>query len=280
MIGSQGGRLVSEASFDLDAYLARIGYAGARKASPGVLNALHAAHAAAMPFENLDPLLRRPVNLDLPSLEKKLVAAKRGGYCFEVNALFAAALDALGFKVRRLGARVRWGMAPDVPEGPRTHMALLVELDGEAYVADVGFGGYVLSAPLKLAADVMQQDCGNAMRFVMADGRYTLQLQRPAGWSDVYRFSLEPQFASDYGIANWWTATHPQSLFVGNLLVEHLTPERRMTLFNRRLTVRYPDGRVEERTLASAAELAATLAACGIEPPAAAEEIWARVPEA
>ena len=77
----------------------------------------------------------------------------------------------------------------------------------------------MLSAPLKLAADVVQQDCGNAMRFVMADGRYTLQLQRPAGWSDVYRFSLEPQFASDYGIANWWTATHPQSLFVGNLLV-------------------------------------------------------------
>jgi N-hydroxyarylamine O-acetyltransferase len=271
---------VSDGAFDLDAYLDRIGYAGVRAASRETLGAIHAAHVAAVPFENLDPLLGRPVNLDLASLSRKMVAAKRGGYCFEVNALLAAALEALGFSVQRLGARVRWGAAADAPEGPRTHMTLLVEIDGEAYVADVGFGGYILSAPLKLEADTVQHDAGNALRFVLANGRHTLQLKRSAGWVDVYRFSLEPQFAADYALANWWTATHPDSLFVGNLLVEHATPSRRMTLFNRKLTTRYPDGRVEERTLGAAPELADALVACGIAAPAPAEEIWARIPAA
>jgi N-hydroxyarylamine O-acetyltransferase len=271
---------MSQSGFDLDKYLERIGYAGARVASLPVLCALQAAHVAAVPFENLDPLLGRPVNLDPDSLAGKLVALRRGGYCFEVNGLFAEALEALGFNVRRLSARVRWGAPADAPEGPRTHMTLLVDIDGVAYVADVGFGGYILSAPLKLEADLEQRDASNALRFVLSDGRYTLQLLRPAGWADLYRFSLDPQFASDYAVANWWTATHPSSLFVDNLLVEHLTPERRLTLFNRKLTTRHADGRTEERTLTSASDLAAALAASGIALPAPAQDIWSRLPEA
>ena len=95
-------------SIDLDAYLARIGYDGLRTATLETLTALHALHPSAIPFENLDVLLGRPINLDLPALEAKLVHGGRGGYCFEHNTLMAAALQALGFKVTGLAARVQW----------------------------------------------------------------------------------------------------------------------------------------------------------------------------
>ncbi len=113
-------------AFDLAGYLGRIDYRGSQKPTVDTLKAIHAKHSAAIPFENLDPLLGRPVNLDLPSLQAKLVKQRRGGYCFEQNSLFASALDALGFKVTRLGARVRWNAPPDRPEGPRSHMLLRV----------------------------------------------------------------------------------------------------------------------------------------------------------
>src|SRR5262249_24611720 len=96
-------------ALDLDAYLARVGYTGDRAPSLAVLDALHLAHATHVPFENLGILLGRPVLLDLESLQAKLVRGRRGGYCFEQNALLAAALEALGFAVTRLAARVRAG---------------------------------------------------------------------------------------------------------------------------------------------------------------------------
>lgn len=264
---------------DLNSYFERIGYSGPRQPTVEALRAVHAAQAAAIPFENLDPLLRRPVNLDLASIQAKLVAQRRGGYCFEQNTLLASVLEAMGFRVKRLGARVRWNAPPERPEGPRTHMALLVELDDAAYVADVGFGSYVLSGPLKLVADAIARDAGNDLRLVLAEGRYTLQLRRAGGWADVYRFSLEPQFTSDYALANWWTSTHPNSLFIGNLLAERVTPDRRLTLFNRKLSTRYPDGRVDERSLENPGDLAAALRDLGIEPPEAVETIWSRLPQ-
>ena len=111
---------MSEA-FDLDAYLARIGYAGPRTPTLATLRAIHALQPAAIPFESLDPFLRRPVPLDLASLQAKLVGQRRGGYCFELNGLFAAALKALGFSVTPLSGRVRWMAPPDRPESARTH---------------------------------------------------------------------------------------------------------------------------------------------------------------
>jgi N-hydroxyarylamine O-acetyltransferase len=100
-----------QSEFQLDKYLERIGVHGTVRPDLATLTALHAAHADAIPFEGLDPLLRRPVKLDLVSLQAKLVCSRRGGYCFEQNILFKAALEAIGFKVTGLAARVRW-MAP------------------------------------------------------------------------------------------------------------------------------------------------------------------------
>jgi N-hydroxyarylamine O-acetyltransferase len=120
----------------MDAYFARIGFDGPRTPTPDTLRAVHLAHAQAIAFENLSPLMGRPVPLDLPSLEDKLVRAGRGGYCFEQNALFAAALRELGFTVTGLGARVIWN-APEDAVRPVTHMVLKVEAAGEPYIADV-----------------------------------------------------------------------------------------------------------------------------------------------
>jgi N-hydroxyarylamine O-acetyltransferase len=136
-----------DGTLDLDAYLQRIGYAGSHTPSRATLDALHLAHATHIPFENLDILLGRPIRLDLASLQAKLVAGRRGGYCFEQNRLFAAALEALGFAVTPLAARVRFGTTSILP---RTHMTLQVEVDGSRVLADVGFGVFGLLLPVSL----------------------------------------------------------------------------------------------------------------------------------
>ncbi len=195
---------------DLPAYLRRIGLDVAPPATAEGLAAVHRAHAGAIPFENLDILLGRGISLDLPSLEAKLVAARRGGYCFEQNTLFAAALTALGFPIAFLGARVRLGGRTD---GPRTHMLLSVAASGRNWLCDVGFGGGGPLEPLPLepAGEVAQGE----WRFrVVADGRErVLQNAGPSGWRDLYGFTLEPQLPFDYAVANYYTSTHPNSMF-------------------------------------------------------------------
>ncbi|MER6981132.1 arylamine N-acetyltransferase, partial [Streptomyces carpinensis] len=127
--------------FDLDAYLRRIGWEGDRRADTATLRGVHLAHMRAIPFENLDALCRTAPSLDPAHLMAKLVHSRRGGYCYEHNTLLACALQALGFRVTRLAARVVVG-ADRMESRPRTHMALLVEVPGDPqpYLADVGFG--------------------------------------------------------------------------------------------------------------------------------------------
>ena len=137
-------------AIDLDAYFHRVGYAGPRAATLEALRWLHARHAEAIPYENLDPLVGRPVRLDPASLERKLVRGGRGGYCFEQNLLFRHVLEALGFRVTGLAARVLWNAVEGVVP-PRGHMVLRVELADGPYLADVGFGGQSLTGPLRRA---------------------------------------------------------------------------------------------------------------------------------
>jgi N-hydroxyarylamine O-acetyltransferase len=266
--------------FNFDAYLVRIGYTGPRTSTLPTLQSIHALHPAAIPFENLDPLLRRPVRLDLGSLQAKLVGERRGGYCFEQNTLLAAALEVIGFSVTRLAGRVRWMAPPERLDGPRTHMVLRVDLGDGPYLVDVGFGGHLSSAPIRLERGIAQQTPASVLRLMGADQIFTLQTLLRKGWQDVYRFTLEPQLPPDYELANWFTSTNPASLFYANLLLERLTPECRFTLSNARLTRRHASGAVDERTLASAEEFADTLETTfGITPPIDATAIWQQVPK-
>jgi N-hydroxyarylamine O-acetyltransferase len=198
-----------------------------------VLGKLHLAHAIHIPFENLDILQAKPIRLDLDSLQSKLVLAQRGGYCFEQNTLFAAALEEIGFQVTRLSARVRYGATRLLP---RTHMLLRVEADGESWLADVGFGGDGLLQPLPLSVGRENQQFAWSYRLIREGEPWVLQSLGKGLWQDLYAFTLEPQYDVDFELANYWTSTHPTSVFVKTLTVQQPTPKGRHILRGRQLT--------------------------------------------
>ena len=244
--------------FDLDAYLGRIGYTGALNPTYPVLEALHLAHARRIPFENLDVLLRRPIGLDLASLQHKLVAGGRGGYCFEHNLLFAAVLEKLGFDAKLLGAKVRHRGDKDLP---RTHMLLLVDVEGEQWVADVGFGGEGLLLPVPFGAGREARHYAWAYRIIEERaGQWLLQSQRDGAWANLYCFTMQPQTLADCVMANHYTSTHPDSPFVSTLTVQLPTPEARYILRNRELFVDRGGGSGTRRVLAGDDELLDVLA--------------------
>ena len=248
---------VSNLPLDLDAYLTRIGYTGDRQPTLDVLNALHLAHATHIPFENLDILRGRPIRLDLASLQAKLVAARRGGYCFEHNLLFRTVLEALGFAVRPLAARVRLGH-PTVRA--RTHMLLMVTVEDNPCIADVGFGGGGLLHPIPLVeAEPVRHYAWN-FRLVREGSGWVLQSLSDGQWMDLYTFTLERQYRIDYEVANYYVSTHPDAQFTRGLFVQRATPEARYFLHDHTLTVdRGPEGETV-LTLADNAERLAVLA--------------------
>jgi N-hydroxyarylamine O-acetyltransferase len=246
------------AGFDLDAYLARIGYEGERSPSIETLTAIHLLHTETIPFENLDPFLKRPVNLDVESLQRKLVQGGRGGYCFEQNLLVSHALRALGFHVTGLAARVMWG-AVDDRVGPRSHMLLLVNIDGEPYVADVGFGGQTLTTPLRLETDAEQKTSHEPFRLLAEGATFVMQSKIGAAWKPLYRFDLQEQFPADYEVTNWYLSHHPDSRFVTGLIAARVFRDGRYGLLGNQLTVHRLSGETERRTLANVGEMRAVL---------------------
>jgi N-hydroxyarylamine O-acetyltransferase len=246
-------------AIDLDRYLARIGYRGTPRADLDTLRVLTELHPATIPFEAIEVFLGRPVDLSPGALQAKLVAGGRGGYCFEQNGLFKWVLAALGFTVDGLLARVLWMRPHDAPPLPLTHMALRVTLDGERWLADVGFGSCVAGAPLRFDAVGAPQQTRHETFRLTPRGTWTLvEAQLPDGWQPLYMLSPEAALDSDYIAANWYTSTHPESGFRQELRVAMTTPERRTTLLNNRLTVRHAQGAVERRFL-SEPELADAL---------------------
>jgi N-hydroxyarylamine O-acetyltransferase len=237
---------------DIDGYCERIGYMGPREPTLAVLRAIIAGHTAAIPFENLDVLAKRPIRLDLPTLREKLVHHQRGGYCFEHNLLLLDVLLALRFRAGGLTARVLRSRPPGVIP-PRSHMLLRVNLQEDSYLVDVGFGT-ALTAPLALEAGREQTTPHETFRLVPVGNEFDLQVRFGETWTDLYRLSLQEQFPVDYEAANWFTSTHPGSLFVRNLIVSRPGPRCRHTLFNDKFTIRHSDGSVERRKLQDAEE--------------------------
>ncbi|MFH8366177.1 arylamine N-acetyltransferase [Streptomyces sp. NPDC018031] len=262
---------------DLDAYLTRTGWAGERRATAETLRSLHRAHVEGIPFENLQPLLDTAPSLALPDLQAKLVRSRRGGYCYEQNTLFAAVLEAFGFGVTRLAARVLLGARPgDVR--PRTHKLLMVEVpdDGAGtYVADVGFGsvgGLYEAIPMVEDADV--RDGVRRHRLVRRpdDGLedlWVLQAHQGGAWVDQYSFTREPVAQPDFEVVNWHIATNPRSPFQHILFAQRTFPETHLALTGRTLVETRADGSATERQLAEDEDVVALLARdFGIELPA------------
>lgn len=251
---------LAEPSFDLDAYLARVGYDGSRNATLDTLRELHRLHPQAVAFENLDPFLRRPVKLDIGALQAKLTRGGRGGYCFEHNLLLWNALRALGFQVSGLAARVLWNRPEDAVT-PRSHMLLRVELGGETWLADVGFGGLTMTAPLRLSAGIEQETRHELFRLVERDGYYHVQANARGDWRTLYRFDLQEQHEVDYEVTNYFLSTSPASHFVTTLIAARALPDRRLALLNDRFSIHHLDGRSERREIETAPELADLLEA-------------------
>ena len=241
-------------TIDLDAYFQRIGYSGERTASLPTLEAIHACHTNAIAFENLSPLLGQPVLLDLPSLQQKLVDARRGGYCFEQNGLFRSVLIALGFQVTSLAARVLWG-APEGVMTPRSHMLLMVCIDDVSYIADVGFGGSTLPTPIRLTPNVAQPTSHEQFRLIQAKDSYILQVCFAGAWQSLYQFGLQPQYPADYEVSNWYVSTYPKSLFVNSLMVSRLEEGGRYSLRDNCFTIHPTNGATEHRILTTAKEV-------------------------
>jgi N-hydroxyarylamine O-acetyltransferase len=204
--------------FDLDAYLARVGL----RDRPNLAE-LHRAHVIAIPFENLDPRRGIPVSLESDDLERKLVADRRGGYCFEQNLLLKAALEALGAEVEMFLARVRVGGGPG--PRPRTHLVLGVQDRGSRWHADVGFGHGTLLEPIPFGPGGEHDQSGWRYRVVEDGPELVLQQVGQTGeWVDLYGFIPEPVPLIDVMTSNWFTCTFPRSPFVSGLIVSAQRP--------------------------------------------------------
>jgi N-hydroxyarylamine O-acetyltransferase len=247
-------------NFDQDAWLDRIAYKGPHTPELETLRGVVEAHSAAISYESIDVLLERPPKLDLGSLQRKMIAGGRGGYCFEQNMLFRGGLRSLGFDVTSLQARVVRGLAIDAPR-PMLHMVLQVNLPEGPFLADVGFGNLAPTAPLRMSADLEQDTPHEVMRFIGMGDELTLQSRLGDRWAHIYRVVLLPRVDAEYEICNWFTASHPDSPYRSNLIAARPGPNRtRITLFNARLNVRHATGEVERRTLGDKSEYRDVLA--------------------
>jgi len=224
-------------SLDLARYLERVGLGRPRAATADALAELHAAHLRAIPFETLDIPLGRRIRLDPDHLARKMIDRRRGGFCFEQNTLFAAALDGLGFIVEPLLARVCWRAGGQVR--PQTHQVLRVEIDGRDWLADVGFGGPGLRRPIPLAANTAH-DQGNEHYRLRADpvfGHVLERLEAEGDWTALYSFDGARAWPADFEMGCHFAATHRDSPFVRNLVVARLSEDGRASLVDRSLRI-------------------------------------------
>lgn len=240
--------------FDLSRYFRRIRYTEQPAPTLGTLQKIHELHPQAIAFENLNPLLRLPVQLDEASLVRKILHSRRGGYCYEHNLLLKRALEEIGFNVTGLGARVLLNR-PDDAITARTHMLLRVDLDGDTWIADVGFGGMTPTGPLKLVEDEAQTTPHEPFRIIRFNSDYLLQAQVRGDWRTLYRFNLDEQHLPDYELASWYLSNHPVSHFVTGLTAARSAPGRRYALRDNELAVHEMGGETTRTHLSSASQL-------------------------
>jgi N-hydroxyarylamine O-acetyltransferase len=248
---------------DLHAYLQRINYCGEAAPTAATLHDLHRAHLLAVPFENLDIHLGRPILLDQDALFDKIITRRRGGFCYELNGLFALLLRGLGFEVTLLAAGV--ARADGSFGSEFDHLTLLVEspwsvvsgqshqtteantqpikgnlqsaiynLQSEIWLADVGFGDS-FRAPLRFVEGAEQEQDGRTYRLDRDGECYTL-MQRDAGdWTPQYRFTLQPHVWAEYADMCRYHQTSPESSFTRKRVCTLATPDGRVTLSDRTL---------------------------------------------
>jgi N-hydroxyarylamine O-acetyltransferase len=249
---------------DVATYLKRIGYSGPVTPDEETLREIHRAHLFAVPFENLDIGWGRRIEIDQAAFVRKVVERRRGGFCYELNGAFAALLQALGYRVTLLSARVA---RDDGGYGSEfDHLALRVDLE-QPWLADVGFGDSFID-PLRLEAGVEQDQKVGRFHIERADDGLRLERRRAdGGWKAEYLLSLEPRRLEEFHAMCHYHQTSPESSFTQKRVCSMATPTGRVTLSEMKL-IKTSDGGREERLLKSDAEWRAELSDCfGITPP-------------
>lgn len=217
-------------NFTLDRYFERIGYQGNAKADPSTLKALMRSQLFSVPFENLDVQAGKIVSLVPEEIVEKILGHRRGGYCYEVNGLFAMALESLGISYQFIAARPMFYPV----RRPKTHMAIVARVEGEMWLCDLGFGSYGIREPMRLSmldAEV-RQDNDFYMLSKTNEHEYLLKARIDGEWSNQYGFDLSPQEWIDFVPANHFNSTHPDTIFVQKLLVVLHNPAGRDILLD------------------------------------------------
>jgi len=238
-------------------YLTRINLSDASGDLAGLVT-LQEHHMQVIPFENLNVVLRRGIALEPQKLFDKVVKSRRGGYCFELNTLYGLLLQSLGYSVRQVMARV-WLRSPEhVP--PRNHLALLVELDGEEYVTDVGFGGLISKVPLNINDSSEINDHDGIVRIMPYDvNQYMIQRKVGDDWANQYSFDYVDISADDIYISNYYMSTNPKSHFYTDRFVGRFTTNGRIGLFNNEMSTRHGLEVVDKSKISYGAEWLDTL---------------------
>jgi N-hydroxyarylamine O-acetyltransferase len=220
-------------NFDIADYFQRIGFAGAAENNLPSLIAIMRAQLQSVPFENLDVQAGKIVSIVPEDIVNKIVYNSRGGYCYEVNSLFAMALTALGFEYELIGARPMfypW-------RRPKSHMVLVVKIGEERWLCDTGFGSFGLRAPIGLhqLGQVIQQDNETFMLDKNERGEFVLKALVKGEWANQFGFDLHPMEMIDFMPVNYYNSTHPDAVFVQRYLVMQQRPNGRTLLSGNQL---------------------------------------------
>jgi N-hydroxyarylamine O-acetyltransferase len=268
----------------LPKYLSRIGLDWkAHEGLPPTLDTLakvQLAHLQSIPFENIDVVLRRRIDMTFGAVFDKLVNRSRGGYCFEQNTLLMEALRCLGFAVTPVLARVRWNRPKEV-HTPFTHLVLLVvpptqtaatsavgETTPETYLVDVGFGGLQCLSPLRINTEDPQLATEGGTYRLAADGaELTVEWELRGEWQAMYKFpnprgqdlARVEALACDQAVANFWSFAWPEARWTGCLFAARIVGVERVHVLNSEKCVRRADGTAERTAFGSSAEVLACL---------------------
>ena len=221
-------------TFDLDAYLGRIDYAGPRTLTYETLAGILAAHVANIPFEIFDVLLGRPIRLDPEGLQAKIVTARRGGHCVEHASLMYAALHAIGFDPIRHSARVV--LFSPRHESVRQHMFLSVTIDGAAYVVDPGFGLFACPHPIPVDGTPVPISAPTH-RLVHEGDDWVLCVTRNGGETRGWISTMEEEYPVDFEMMHYYLVTHPASFYTHNLVASAVTKEGRVDIMNQEANI-------------------------------------------
>jgi N-hydroxyarylamine O-acetyltransferase len=257
---------------DLKAYFARIGYAGDPRPDVPTLRALQRAHLLAIPYENLDVQFGRHIGLEAEAAFEKIVVRRRGGWCYEMNGLFAAVLEEIGFNVTRVAAGVMREVMGNVVLG--NHLMLLVHVNGAPWIADVGFGDGSLE-PFPLIQGPFLVD-GYAFGLERLDDQWWRFRNHPYGSARSVDFIAEPAAPGVLSAHSAWQQSAPESSFVMNLVVQRFT-DRELVQLQGRVLRRVRPGRRDKRLVGSPAQLVGVLdREFGLNAPEAAT-LWPRI---